>query len=168
MLQRASQGAPRRGAVAVYVAVAMPVLIAVVALAIDAGLLFDTKRSGQAAADATALAAAAELFKTYTNDPGNDDGKDVAGTAVWFRTTVDDYGEVWVDGKIDLGYGRGAIAGFNTPNEVMLTKDAKPGQTIQIAVLAMNSPWGNPPGNWIFFRDPTVLRFYRQAAKSEK
>src|SRR5262249_31177381 len=25
-----------------------------------------------------------------------------AGTAVWFRTTVDDYGEIWVNGKIDL------------------------------------------------------------------
>lgn len=86
----------------------------------------------------------------------------VAGTAVWFRTTVDDYAEIWVNGKIDLGYGRGAIAGFNTPNEVKLTDSAQPGETFQIAVLAINSPWGNPPANWIFFRDPTVLRFYKK------
>jgi len=89
--------------------------------------------------------------------------RDITGTAVWFRTTVDDYAEVWVDGKIDLSFGksgRGAVSGFNTPNEVMLTKSAKPGQTFQIAVLAINSPFGNPPGNFIFFRSPTALRFY--------
>ncbi len=88
---------------------------------------------------------------------------DVAGKAVWFRTTVDDYGEVWVNGQIDLAFGksgRGAISGFNTPNEVKLTDSAKPGQTFQIAVLAINSPFGNPPGNFIFFRAPTALRFY--------
>lgn len=90
---------------------------------------------------------------------------DITGCAVWFRTTVDDYGEVWVDGKIDLEYGksgRGAISGFNTPNEVKLTDSAKPGQTFQIAVLAINGPFGNPPGNFIFFRSPTALRFYRK------
>lgn len=90
---------------------------------------------------------------------------DVAGTAVWFRTTVDDYGEVWVNGSIDLAFGksgRGAVSGFNTANEVKLTDNAKPGQTFQIAVLAINSPFGNPPGNFIFFRDPTALRFYKK------
>src|SRR5262249_53486400 len=87
------------------------------------------------------------------------------GTAVWFRTTVDDYAEIWVDGKIDLDYGksgRGAIAGFNRQNEVKLTDSAKPGQTIQIAVLAINSPFGNPPGNFIFFRAPTEIRFFKK------
>jgi len=88
----------------------------------------------------------------------------VAGTAVWFRTTVDDYGEVWVNGAIDKAFGksgRGAVSGFNTANEVKLTDSAKPGETIQIAVLAINSPFGNPPGNFIFFR-PTVLRFLQK------
>ncbi len=90
---------------------------------------------------------------------------DVAGSAVWFRTTVDDYGEVWVNGKIDDAFGksgRGAVSGFNTANEVKLTDNAKPGQTFQIAVLAINGPFGNPPGNFIFFRSPTALRFYRK------
>ena len=84
---------------------------------------------------------------------------------MWFRTTVDDYGEVWIDGKLTDSYGksgRGAISGFNTANEVMLTDSAKPGQTFQIAVLAINGPWGNPPGNNIFFRAPTALRFYQK------
>jgi hypothetical protein len=87
-----------------------------------------------------------------------------AGTAVWFRTTVDDYGEIWVNGKCDLTYGksgRGAITGFNRQNEVLLTEKAKPGETIQLAVLAINGPFGNPPGNKIFFRAPTEIRFLR-------
>jgi hypothetical protein len=91
-------------------------------------------------------------------------GTDVTGSAVWFRTTVDDYGEVWVNGGIDLSFGksgRGAVSGFNTANEVKLTDSAQPGQEFQIAVLAMNSPFGNPPGNRIFFR-PTTLRFLRK------
>jgi hypothetical protein len=86
-----------------------------------------------------------------------------AGTAVWFRTTVDDYGEIWVNGKIDLSFGksgRGAISGFNTANEVRLTDNAKPGETIQVAVLAINGPFGKPPGNRIFFRAPTEIRFF--------
>jgi hypothetical protein len=90
---------------------------------------------------------------------------DVAGTAVWFQTTVDDYAEVWVNGKIDSSFGksgRGAISGFNTPNVVKLTDNAKPGETVQIAVLAINGPFGNPPGNFIFFRAPTVLRFMQK------
>lgn len=90
---------------------------------------------------------------------------DIAGTAVWFRTTVDDYGEIWINGSCDLAFGksgRGAISGFNTQNEVKLTDNAQPGQTFQIAVLAINSPFGNPPGNFIFFRSPTQLRFFKK------
>jgi hypothetical protein len=92
-------------------------------------------------------------------------GKDVTGSEVWFRTTVDDYGEIWVNGDINRSYGKsggGAISGFNTQNEVLLTDNAKPGQTIQIAVLAINGPFGNPPGNKIFFRKPTELRFFKK------
>ena len=88
-------------------------------------------------------------------------GKDVKGSAVWFKTTVDDYAEVWIDGKIDLAFGssgRGAVSGFNQPNEVKLTSNAQPGQTFTIAVLAINGPFGNPPGNNIFFRN-AGLRF---------
>ncbi|MGE3806615.1 MAG: hypothetical protein AB7K24_18260 [Gemmataceae bacterium] len=90
-------------------------------------------------------------------------GKDTTGSAVWFRTTVDDYGEIWVDGKCDLAFGksgRGAVSGFNTRNQVLVTKSAKPGDSFQIAVLGINSPLGNPPGNKIFLRNPTDLQFF--------
>jgi hypothetical protein len=97
--------------------------------------------------------------------PEKVDGNDVSGTAVWFRTKVDDYAEVWVNGQIDKATGksgRGAVSGFNTFNEVKLTDSAKPGQSFQIAVLAINGPFGNPPNNRIFFHaDSTKLRFFR-------
>ncbi len=104
-------------------------------------------------------------YRIQVTIPAKVGDTDVAGSAVWFRTTVDDYGEVWINGGIDLTFGksgRGAISGFNTANEVKLTDNANPGQVIQIAVLAINGPFGNPPGNFIFFREPTVLRFYRK------
>jgi hypothetical protein len=103
--------------------------------------------------------------------PDKVDGKDVAGTAVWFRATVDDYAEVWVNGKIDRAFGtsgRGAISGFNKPNEVKLTDNARPGETIQIAVLGINGPFGNPPGNFIFFHSPVTLTFYAQGESAKK
>jgi hypothetical protein len=97
--------------------------------------------------------------------PEEVDGANVTGAEVWFCTTVDDYGEVWVNGQCDLSFGksgRGAISGFNRQNEVKLTDSARPGQTIQIAVLAINGPFGNPPNNYIFFREPTEVRFFKK------
>src|SRR5581483_3057093 len=96
--------------------------------------------------------------------------------------TVDDYGEIWVDGEIDRAFGksgRGCVSGFNTKNRVRLQKfdvvedkgkkkklarDAKPGDVFQIAVLGINSPLGNPPGNFIFLRSPTNLEFFTPEA----
>ena len=37
--------------------------------------------------------------------PEEVDGVSVAGSQVWFHTCIDDYGEVWVDGEIDLAFG---------------------------------------------------------------
>ncbi len=80
---------------------------------------------------------------------------EAAGKAVFFRTTVDDYGEVWVDGKLPRTVGKtgGAIvAGFNAPNRVEL-KDAQPGKVYQIAVFGINGPISAAPTNWIFLAD---------------
>ena len=80
------------------------------------------------------------------------------GKAVFFQTTVDDYGEVWVDGKLPRkpgDTGGPIVAGFNAPNRVEL-KDAKPGKTYQIAVFGINGPISATPTNWIFL-GPTFL-----------
>src|SRR5262249_32605828 len=55
----------RSGIVAVFVAVCLTALIGVVALAIDGGMLYDQLRKGRSAADASAMAAAADLSHTY-------------------------------------------------------------------------------------------------------
>src|SRR5262249_5357253 len=106
-------------------------------------------------------------YRIQVTIPDTAGGKPFAGGPVWFQTTVDDYGEIWVDGAIDLAFGksgRGAVSGFNTRNRVRLQKDegsvvnekgkskpkkrdARPGDVFQIAVLGINSPLGNPPGN---------------------
>ena len=82
----------------------------------------------------------------------------VEGKKVAFQTVVDDYGEVWVDGKCPYRVGQtgGAIvAGFNTPNRVELP-DPKPGKTYSIAVFGINGPISVTPGNRIFL-GPTFL-----------
>lgn len=77
---------------------------------------------------------------------------EAAGKAVFFRTTIDDYGEVWVDGKLPHKVGDSGgpvVAGFNAPNRVEL-KDARPGKVYQIAVFGINGPISAAPTNWIF------------------
>ena len=54
-----------------------------------------------------------------------------AGSTVAFEIVIDDYAEVWVDGKMPriLGQPGGpVIKGFNAPNRVILTRNAQPGQ----------------------------------------
>ncbi len=81
-----------------------------------------------------------------------------AGKKVFFQTTVDDYGEIWVDGKLPRqpgDVGGPIVAGFNTPNRVEL-KDPQPGKVYQIAIFGINGPISAAPGNRIFL-GPTFL-----------
>jgi gluconolactonase len=86
-----------------------------------------------------------------------------AGMTVVFEIVVDDYAEVWVDGSLPIALGQtGAqfIKGFNAPNRVVLTRDARPGQHIQLAVFGANGPLSDPPGNYVWVRSAT-LDFYK-------
>jgi hypothetical protein len=79
-----------------------------------------------------------------------------------FEVVVDDYTEVWVDGAMPLTLGLTGgktVAGFNAPNRVVLTQDARPGQRFQIAVFGINGPISASPGNYIWIRTAT-LDFY--------
>jgi gluconolactonase len=74
---------------------------------------------------------------------------------VVFETTVDDYGEIWVDGKLPrvVGQSGGTVAaGFNIPNRLVIGRNVKPGQKIQLAVFAINAPVSASPGNFLFLR----------------
>src|SRR5215471_13033711 len=86
-----------------------------------------------------------------------------AGSTVAFEIVIDDYAEVWVDGKIPrvLGQPGGpVIKGFNAPNRVILTRNAQPGQHIQLAVFGINGPISYSPQNFIWVKSAT-LDFYR-------
>ena len=77
---------------------------------------------------------------------------EVRGKSVFFQTTVDDYGEVWVDGKLPRkgGQSGGAIvAGFNVPNRLELN-DPAPGKVYSIAIFGINGPISDAPSNRIF------------------
>ncbi|MGE0812636.1 MAG: SMP-30/gluconolactonase/LRE family protein [Vicinamibacterales bacterium] len=91
---------------------------------------------------------------------------DTAGATVAFEIVVDDYAEVWVDGRLPrmLGQAGGAlVAGFNAPNRLVITRDAKPGQEVRVAIFAANGPLSDPPANKIWVRSAT-LDFYRTPA----
>lgn len=87
---------------------------------------------------------------------------DPTGMTVVFELVVDDYAEVWVNGKLPVTLGQTGgqlVKGFNAPNRVVLTRDARPGQQFQLAIFGMNAPVSNPPVNFIWIRSAT-LDFY--------
>jgi gluconolactonase len=86
-----------------------------------------------------------------------------AGSTVAFEIVIDDYAEVWVDGKLPriLGEPGGQVVkGFNAPNRVILTRNAQPGQQIQLAVFGINGPISYSPQNFIWIKSAT-LDFYK-------
>jgi gluconolactonase len=87
---------------------------------------------------------------------------DPTGATVVFEVVVDDCAEIWVDGRLPLALGLAGgqvVAGFNAPNRVVLTRDARPGQRFQIAVFGINGPVSASPRNYIWMRTAT-LDFY--------
>ena len=88
---------------------------------------------------------------------------ETAGSTVAFEIVIDDYAEVWVDGKMPrvLGQPGGpAIKGFNAPNRVIIARNVKPGQRIQLAVFGINGPISYSPQNFIWIKSAT-LDFYK-------
>ena len=94
---------------------------------------------------------------------------DPTGSTVVFEIVIDDYAEVWVDGRLTpvLGQTGGAVAaGFNAPNRVVIGRNVKPGQKIQLAVFGMNGPVSASPQNFIWVKSAT-LDFYQAPAPGE-
>ena len=86
------------------------------------------------------------------------------GTTAVFEIVVDDYSEIWVNGKQSQAFGQngnGLIAGYNSRNRVILTNNAQPGQKFTIDVLGINGAIGKLPDNYIWVRN-AVIDFYRE------
>ena len=83
-------------------------------------------------------------------------------TAV-FETSLDDYAEIWVDGELSRAAGQNGgsmVAGWNATNRLVVGRNLKPGQKIQLAIFGINGPLSNPPTNYIWMRFAR-LQFYK-------
>jgi gluconolactonase len=81
---------------------------------------------------------------------------------VVFEVIVDDYAEVWVNGRLPRVVGQAGgtvVSGFNSPNRFIFAEDVRPGQRFQIAVFGINAPLSASPENYIWLRTAT-LDFY--------
>jgi gluconolactonase len=95
---------------------------------------------------------------------------DPTGSTVVFEVTVDDYAEVWVDGRLprELGQQGGSlVAGWNAPNRLVIARNAKPGQRIQIAIFGINGPISDPPANYIWVRG-AKLEFFKDGPRETR
>jgi gluconolactonase len=101
----------------------------------------------------------ATWYRTTVTIPERIGDVDPTGATVVFEIVIDDYAEVWVDGRLPKAIGDTggpAVSGFNAPNRVVLTRDARPGQTFQLAVFGINGPLSAAPRNYIWVRTATL------------
>lgn len=94
--------------------------------------------------------------------PERVDNFDPTGSTVVFETSLDDYAEIWVDGELTRAAGQtggSVIGGWNASNRLVVGRDVRPGQQIQLAIFGINGPISNPPTNFIWVRYAR-LEFY--------
>ncbi|MGH8596614.1 MAG: SMP-30/gluconolactonase/LRE family protein, partial [Gammaproteobacteria bacterium] len=102
-------------------------------------------------------------YRTTLTLPAAVNGVEMSGASLVLETMVDDYAEIWVDGELARAPGQrggSVIAGWNAPNRVLLTRSAKPGQRIELAIFGINGPISAPPTNFIYLHH-VRLQFYR-------
>lgn len=95
--------------------------------------------------------------------PETVNGFSTGGSTVVFQTALDDYAEVWVNGELARYVGQkggSVVAGWNAANRLVIGRDVKPGQKIQLAIFGINGPISNPPTNFIWVREAR-LDFYK-------
>ena len=87
---------------------------------------------------------------------------DTRGALVVFDASLDDYAEIWVDGELPRAAGQqggSVVAGWNADNRLVIGRNVRPGQQIQLAVFGMNGPLSDAPTNYIWLRTAR-LEFY--------
>jgi gluconolactonase len=103
-------------------------------------------------------------YKVDLTIPGAIGTLNTSGTTAVFEIVVDDYSEIWVNGKQAQGFGQtgnGVIAGYNARNRVILINNAKAGDKFSIAILGINGTIGKLPENYIWIRN-AVVDFYKE------
>ena len=98
-------------------------------------------------------------YRTTVTLPERIGETDVTGSTVVFEVVIDDYAEVWVNGEQPLALGLTGgqvVGGFNAPNRVVLSRDARAGDTFTIAVFGINGPISAAPANYIWMRSATL------------
>ena len=98
-------------------------------------------------------------YRTRVTLPDNIGETPIDGATVVFETVIDDYAEVWVNGALPIALGDlggNVVAGFNAPNRVVLTRNARAGDTFAIAVFGINGPISASPRNYIWMRTATL------------
>lgn len=85
--------------------------------------------------------------------PAEIDGVSLTDSRVYFETNFDNYGEVWINGKLDRN--TGAIVGINAQYRVEVMNKAVPGSKHVIACLVANGPLAEPIGG-IYIRYATL------------
>jgi gluconolactonase len=94
---------------------------------------------------------------------------DPSGATIVFEVVIDDYAEVWVNGELPhaLGdTGGPVVGGFNAPNRVVLTRDARPGDRFEIRVFGINGPISASPRNYIWMRTATLDVYAAERART--
>ena len=87
---------------------------------------------------------------------------ETSGSTAVFETSLDDYAEIWVNGELSRHVGQSGgsvIAGWNAANRLVVGRDLKPGQKIQLAIFGINGPISNPPTNYIWMRYARLLLY---------
>ncbi len=100
-----------------------------------------------------------QWYRLRLETPERINGNAVDGATLVLSLRVDDYAEVWVNGVLPYRFaqsGGAVIAGWNAPNRVTLTSNARPGEKFDIAIFAANGPVSEVPANKIWIRDASL------------
>jgi gluconolactonase len=94
-------------------------------------------------------------YRLLVTVPEQVEGVSVAGSTAYLETSLDDYAEVWVDGELPRRTGQNGgsvVAGWNATNRLVIGRNVRPGQKIQLAIFGINAPLSDPPANFIWMR----------------
>ena len=95
-------------------------------------------------------------YRTRLTVPETVAGTPTRGRTLVFQASLDDYAEVWVDGELPRAAGQSGgsvVAGWNAPNRLVVGRDVRPGQSIQLAIFAANGPLSRTPTNYLYLRE---------------